>query len=213
MLVSLFFFSPSPTPSDFVALPLPLPPPSQEPVGETLEELWISYNALEKLKGVGVLKACKVLYMSNNKVKDWKEFEQLKEMPMLQDLLFVGNPLQEKHAADGGWCLGRVGGMGWGWGNFWRRRLACGCRGLIHCECPPTSLLLLWPRLGRPGQEQAAWTEEAGRWVCTASATHNCQSTVCSILLAHPPLPFLSMFRCAYCARGRGGRVVDSVYT
>ena len=40
--------------------------------------------------------------MSNNKVKDWVEFERLKELPLLEDLLFVGNPLQEKHAADGG---------------------------------------------------------------------------------------------------------------
>ena len=32
----------------------------QEAVGETLQELWISYNFIEKLKGIGVLKKLKV---------------------------------------------------------------------------------------------------------------------------------------------------------
>ena len=59
-------------------------------MGDTLEELWISYNLIEKLKGVGVLKKLKVLYMSNNLVKDWTEFNKLQEMPNLEDLVFVG---------------------------------------------------------------------------------------------------------------------------
>eukprot|EP00054_Salpingoeca_dolichothecata_P012050 m.66911 g.66911 ORF g.66911 m.66911 type:complete len:153 (+) comp19758_c0_seq2:259-717(+) len=74
-----------------------------EPVADTLEQLWISYNNIEKLRGVAVLKRCKVLYLSNNKVKDWKEFSNLCDMPALEDLLMIGNPLQEKHAADGDW--------------------------------------------------------------------------------------------------------------
>ena len=35
--------------------------------------------------------AClKVLYMSNNNVKDWGEFQKLAELHQLEDLLFVG---------------------------------------------------------------------------------------------------------------------------
>ncbi len=34
----------------------------QEAVGETLEELWISYNQIEKLKGINVLKRLQVRY-------------------------------------------------------------------------------------------------------------------------------------------------------
>ena len=34
-----------------------------------LEELWISYNNIEKLKGIHVLKNLRVLCMSNNNVK------------------------------------------------------------------------------------------------------------------------------------------------
>lgn len=74
-----------------------------EAVGDTLEELWISYNNIEKLKGIAALSKLKVLYMSNNNVKDWGEFQKLAELPQLQDLLFVGNPLEEKHSVDGDW--------------------------------------------------------------------------------------------------------------
>ncbi|XP_063231862.1 dynein axonemal light chain 1 [Bacillus rossius redtenbacheri] len=68
-----------------------------EAVGETLEELWMSYNLIEKLKGVHVLKNLKVLYLSNNLVKDWAEFNKLQELPNLQDLVFVGNPLSDAY--------------------------------------------------------------------------------------------------------------------
>ncbi|XP_039897964.1 dynein light chain 1, axonemal-like isoform X2 [Simochromis diagramma] len=74
-----------------------------EAVGDILEELWISYNQIEKLKGIQCLKNLKVLYMSNNLVKDWGEFVRLAELPCLVDLVFVGNPLEEKHSAEGTW--------------------------------------------------------------------------------------------------------------
>nr|VZI43627.1 unnamed protein product [Spirometra erinaceieuropaei] len=69
-----------------------------EVLGETLEELWISYNNVEKLKGINALKKLTVLYMANNKVKDWGEFLKLNELPLLADLVFVGNPLAEHNA-------------------------------------------------------------------------------------------------------------------
>ncbi|XP_030855209.1 dynein light chain 1, axonemal [Strongylocentrotus purpuratus] len=72
-----------------------------EAVSDTLQELWISYNFIEKLKGIQVLKKLKVLYMSNNSVKDWGEFDKLNQLPCLVELVFVGNPLEEKHSADG----------------------------------------------------------------------------------------------------------------
>ncbi|XP_077117537.1 dynein axonemal light chain 1 isoform X1 [Ranitomeya variabilis] len=75
-----------------------------EAVGETLEELWISYNLIEKLKGIHVMKKLKVLYMSNNAVKDWAEFGKLADLPCLEDLVFVGNPLEEKHTSEGNWA-------------------------------------------------------------------------------------------------------------
>ncbi|KAM3870849.1 dynein axonemal light chain 1 [Diretmus argenteus] len=74
-----------------------------EAVGDTLEELWISYNPLEKLKGIHVMKKLKVLYMSNNLVKEWAEFVKLADLPCLVDLVFVGNPLEEKYSSEGTW--------------------------------------------------------------------------------------------------------------
>lgn len=74
-----------------------------DPVADTLEQLWVSYNNIEKLKGITVLKKLRVLYMGNNSVKDWGEFNKLAELPALEELLFVGNPLEDKHSADGTW--------------------------------------------------------------------------------------------------------------
>merc|ERR1712142_1002845 len=77
-------------------------------VGDTLEQLWISNNNIEKLKGVHVLKKLSVLFMANNVVKDWGEFNKLADLPGLVDLVFVGNPLQVKHTEEGDW-MERVG--------------------------------------------------------------------------------------------------------
>lgn len=74
-----------------------------EAVAETLEQLWISYNNIERLKGINVLRKLTVLYMSNNQVKDWSEFIKLNDLPNLVDLVFVGNPLEERYAESGTW--------------------------------------------------------------------------------------------------------------
>ncbi|XP_038638165.1 dynein light chain 1, axonemal [Scyliorhinus canicula] len=74
-----------------------------EAVGETLEELWISYNLIEKLKGIHAMRKLRVLYMSNNLVKDWAEFSKLADLPNLVDLVFVGNPIEEKYSSEGSW--------------------------------------------------------------------------------------------------------------
>ena len=39
--------------------------------------------------------------MSNNKVDKWPEFEYLMELPELEDLLFIRNPLWEREANGG----------------------------------------------------------------------------------------------------------------
>lgn len=74
-----------------------------EAVADTLEELWISYNFIEKLKGIEFMKKLRVLYMANNVVKDWAEFARLASVPCLAELVFSGNPLEDKHSADGTW--------------------------------------------------------------------------------------------------------------
>uniref|UniRef100_A0AAY4AMF3 Dynein axonemal light chain 1 n=1 Tax=Denticeps clupeoides TaxID=299321 RepID=A0AAY4AMF3_9TELE len=67
-----------------------------EAVGDSLEELWISYNQIDKLKGIHVMK---------NRVPQTflRRFNKLADLPALVDLVFVGNPLEEKHSQDGNW--------------------------------------------------------------------------------------------------------------
>ena len=48
-----------------------------EDVGATLEELWISYNQIEKLDGLQPCVKLSVLYMSNNKIKTFDEISKI----------------------------------------------------------------------------------------------------------------------------------------
>ena len=66
-----------------------------EPVADILEELWISYNTISSLKGIEQMKKLKVLYIANNSIREWSEFNKLQAVPTLEDLLFAGNPLVE----------------------------------------------------------------------------------------------------------------------
>ena len=84
-----------------------------EGVGDHLEELWISYNMIEKLKGVDTLKALKVLFMGHNLVKDWSEFNRLKELPKLENLLFIHNPVNENLETDKWRSNSKITSFGW----------------------------------------------------------------------------------------------------
>ena len=39
--------------------------------------------------------------MSHNLIKEWREFEHMTELPELEDLVFIGNPLEEEMTAAG----------------------------------------------------------------------------------------------------------------
>lgn len=84
-----------------------------EAVAETLEELWISYNQIERLNGIECCKRLKILYASNNKIKAWDAITCLvsffkrgstfkKDVPA-EDVLLQGNPLEEKLTLEGHW--------------------------------------------------------------------------------------------------------------
>ena len=64
-----------------------------EDVGATLEELWISYNQIEKLDGLQPCVKLQVLYISNNKIKTWDEVSKLAQLPEIKNVLLVGNPV------------------------------------------------------------------------------------------------------------------------
>lgn len=74
-----------------------------EGAADTLETLWISYNQIDRLKPLRQMQKLKVLFMSHNFVRDWREFDHLSEIPKLEDLVFVGNPLEEQWSSTGRW--------------------------------------------------------------------------------------------------------------
>lgn len=63
-----------------------------------MEELWISYNLIEKLDGLAPhCQALKVLYIAHNKIKDKNELEKLKDLPNLENVVFLGNDFYDKY--------------------------------------------------------------------------------------------------------------------
>jgi dynein light chain 1, axonemal len=66
-----------------------------ESVSDTLMQLWISYNLIEKLNGLERMKSLRVLYIGNNKITSWTEVDRLKALGTLEDLVLAGNPIAE----------------------------------------------------------------------------------------------------------------------
>lgn len=59
-----------------------------------LEQLWLSYNKIDKLTGLDKLKNLQTLYMSNNLINSWTEIDRLaNQCPLLVDVLFINNPI------------------------------------------------------------------------------------------------------------------------
>jgi len=79
-----------------------------EEVSETLEELWLSYNVIQKLSGVEALNKLKVLYMSNNQIASYDELERLDGLNKLEDVLFLGNPIHTAAESDESYRLSVV---------------------------------------------------------------------------------------------------------
>ncbi|CBZ27430.1 putative dynein light chain [Leishmania mexicana MHOM/GT/2001/U1103] len=66
-----------------------------------LEQLWASYNKIDKLTGLDKLKGLRVLYMSNNLINSWTEIDRLaNQCPELVDVLFLNNPLCNSAASN-----------------------------------------------------------------------------------------------------------------
>ena len=46
-------------------------------IGQTLQQLWISYNLIERLEGLTPCIKLHTFYASNNKIKAWEEVGKL----------------------------------------------------------------------------------------------------------------------------------------
>lgn len=70
----------------------------------SLEARWLTHPE----KNMPILCALlQVLFISNNKIADWKQIELLKQLPLLEHVVLTGNPLHEKHVESGGECATR----------------------------------------------------------------------------------------------------------
>ena len=64
-----------------------------EKAAATLQQLWMSYN---NVKSFGALVACKrlrVLYAAHNLIDKISEIDRLGQLPNLEDIVLIGNPL------------------------------------------------------------------------------------------------------------------------
>ena len=71
-----------------------------EEVSATLEELWMSYNAVSKLEGLSSLAKLVTLFLGNNKIAKWEEVAKLAQLPELKNILLVGNPIYGDKTVD-----------------------------------------------------------------------------------------------------------------
>ena len=67
-------------------------------VAATLEELWISYNFISRMDGIGACNKLHTLYMSNNRVARWDEIAKCASLPELKVVLFFGNPVYDRES-------------------------------------------------------------------------------------------------------------------
>ena len=66
---------------------------SLEEVGSTLEELWLSYNQIEKLDGLAPCVRLHTFFLSNNRVNKWDEVTKLAQLPEIKVVLLKRNPI------------------------------------------------------------------------------------------------------------------------
>ena len=64
-----------------------------EDVAATLEQLWLSYNKIEKLDAMAPLQKLHTFYISNNNIKDWNEVGKCSQLADLRTVLFKGNAI------------------------------------------------------------------------------------------------------------------------
>jgi dynein light chain 1 len=64
-------------------------------VGATLQQLWISYNLIEKLEGLQSCTVLHTLFISNNKIASMDEINRLQSLPEIKNVLLLGNKIYD----------------------------------------------------------------------------------------------------------------------
>ena len=74
-------------------------------VSATLEELWLSYNFISRLDGLGSCSKLHTIYIGNNKIARWDEIAKCASLPELKVVLFFGNPVYDKESKQSNWPM------------------------------------------------------------------------------------------------------------
>ena len=62
-------------------------------VAGSLQQLWMSYNNVKSLAPLVACKKLRVLYAAHNNIDKLSEIDRLSQLPNLEDLVLIGNPL------------------------------------------------------------------------------------------------------------------------
>ena len=62
-------------------------------IGQTLEQLWVSYNQIEKLEGLNPCVRLHTFIATNNRIKSWDEVGKLSQLPEIRNVFFACNPI------------------------------------------------------------------------------------------------------------------------
>ena len=76
-----------------------------EDVAATLEQLWLSYNLIERLDNLAPLQKLHTFYISNNKLRNWEEVAKCSQLADLKNVVFIGNPIYTAPTKQENWPM------------------------------------------------------------------------------------------------------------
>ena len=71
----------------------------------TLEQLWLSYNQIERLDNLAPLQKLHTFYISNNRIKSWEEVAKCSQLQDLKNVNFIGNPIYTAPTKQENWPM------------------------------------------------------------------------------------------------------------
>ena len=74
-------------------------------VSETLEQLWVSYNQLDRLDNLANMLKMHTLFIANNKIKNWDELKKIEACSALKVVMFCGNPIYTSTKLSENWPM------------------------------------------------------------------------------------------------------------
>ena len=76
-----------------------------EDVAATLEQLWLSYNKIERLDNLAPLQKLHTFYISNNLIARWDEVAKCSQLADLKTVLFLSNPVYTDPERKNNWPM------------------------------------------------------------------------------------------------------------